>query len=357
MSRRFPVWPFSCSLRLTGELLLGFALWQVVSAAQAQVVVARPYWGVIDEELSYAVACRTLAEARKIHAEAYSIELDNWKKYVDVYWDRRRRWEAEYRERHPDEWKVEKKRQERMKELVNDQYQRVLNNDTTRVCNWILRELANSVASFQYISGKNSAPRDIDIKLTEDDLKHIRLTDGSGKANFAANQDSPLSGEWPILFQAPGFERARKSYEAAVNEVLSAGKLTYDSHTKLMEAIDGLYAALNVAYPEDTRKVWKVYEEYQGLKDVVGARAGNLHMATIRNDASLITGSLSFKGDSLFGLLQHMYRHGLKFASPNPGDKEAYDRLFVNLRQMYVLIGQEQPGAGVQQGKADGAKK
>jgi hypothetical protein len=343
---------FSLSvLRLTGGLVLCAALWLVARQACAQeVIVARPYWYVVDQRLSYALACRTLAEARKINAEAYSLELDNWKKEVDVYWDRRRRWEEEYKRLHPDEWAVEKKRQERMYELVMEQHDRVLRGDVTRTVNWLQQEMSNSVMSFQYISGKNAAPTDVDCKLTPEDLKRIQLTDGGrngGKLHFSAGEENVLLPEWPVLLLAPAFDDARSNYEstqkAVAAEVKKNRKFSYQNRADLINATEKFYDAMNGYYTKDKIQDTRVSVEYSKVKRTVDMLAGNAIRAATLNDTSVFDGRLSFKGDSLFGLLQHMYRNGLEFDKPKPGGEGTYKRLFENLRQIYIKIGQDAP--------------
>jgi hypothetical protein len=347
MSKRLAGRFSSSALRWAGGVFLGVALCQ--SAAQAQVVVARPYWWCIDDRLSYALACRTLAEARVINAKAYSMELDNWKKYVEVYWDRRHIWEAEFRKRYPEEWKVEEERQKRMTKYVTDQYQWVLKGDTTRASNWILRELANSVVSFQSVSGKTPIQPEIDCKLTAQDLKLIRLTDRgrNGKAlEFAVSDDNVLLPPWPFVLLAPAFDKARENYErtqkAVVDELKTTHKFTYQNHEDLVTAIEKLYTALGVAYPEEDRKKdTRMWGDYRAAKQAIDILASNATRAGIINDVSAIEGHLSFKGDSLFALVQHMYRNGLEFAPPQRGKaaEGAYIKLFQGLRQIYVGIG------------------
>jgi hypothetical protein len=316
---------------------------------------------------AYGQMHESLAVARKIHAEAYSLELDNWVKYVKCYWERRRLYEAEYRRLHPLEWDVEKERQARMTQLVNEQYQRVLRGDTTRVCNWILRELANSVVSYQCVSGRSPNQPETDCQLMDQDLRFILLTDGGrgGKPLvFAANEKSPLLPPWPFLLLAPDFDKAREHYEqvqkAVVEEIKTTHKFSHENHTDLIAAIEKLYAALEVAYPKENREgKTKVYADYRVAKQAVDMLAANVHRAATLNDASVIDGQLCFKGNSLFALVQHMYKNGLEFAprKPGTGGELTYQKLFTGLRQIYVRIGPDDRAAAGQPPKAMEAKQ
>jgi hypothetical protein len=362
MSKRLAGRFSSSSLRCVGGMLLGVALWQVAAPAQAAYVVVRPYWWVVDERLSYALACKTLAEARVIHAQAYSMELDNWRKYVEVYWQRRHIYEAEYHRLHPLEWDVEKERQERMKQLVDEQYQRVLRTDTTRACDWILKELANSVVSFQSVNGKSPLQPGIDCQLTKQDLNHIMLTDRGrgGKALvFAASDANVLLPPWPFCLLAPEFDKARANYErtqkAVVDEIKTTHKFTYKNRSDLIGAVEELYTALDAAYPKETHGG----SDYFAAKNAIKSLAGNVNRAAILNDVSVISGQLRFTGDSLFALVQHMYRNGLEFAPPKrgTGGEQTYQKLFNGLRQIYVRIGQDDHAAAAQPRKAMEAKQ
>jgi hypothetical protein len=369
MSRRISGRFCWASLRLVAGLFLGMAVWQAAAPVAAQVVVAQPYWWCFDERVSYAVACKTLAEARVINAKAYSMELDNWLKHAQIYWERRRLYEAEYRRLHPEEWKVEEERQKRMTQLVMDQYQRVLRGDTTRASNWVLREMANSLGSFQSVSGKSTIQSDFDSKLTKEDLKNIRLTDRGRNGKplfFAPSADNVLLPPWPVLLLAPEFDKARENYErtqkAVADDVKATGKFSHKNHTDLIDAVERLYTALNSVYPEEKRKDTKVYEtEYRPAKQAIDVLSGNVTRAVIINDASVLDGQLQFKGDSLFALVQHMYEHGLEFAPPQRGTaaEATYMKVFTGLRQIYARIAKDDrkgPDAKQERDNGDGAR-
>jgi hypothetical protein len=72
------------------------------------------------------------------------------------------------------------------------------------------------------------------------------------------------------------------------------------------------------------------------------------------HDSRILDGGLSFQGDSLVGLLQHMYQAGLEFAPPEPGGEGVYKALFQNLRALYMTIGPDRAAADVRPAQ-DGA--
>ena len=58
----------------------------------------------------------------------------------------------------------------------------------------------------------------------------------------------------------------------------------------------------------------------------------------------LLSGGLRFQGDTVIRLLEHMYKNGFEFASPEPGGEGVYKNLFQSLRSLYVSIGPEPTG-------------
>jgi hypothetical protein len=66
------------------------------------------------------------------------------------------------------------------------------------------------------------------------------------------------------------------------------------------------------------------------------------------HDSYLLGGGLRFQGDSVVGLIQHMYQTGSEFAPPNAGGEGVYKSLFQSLRTLYLNIGPDQSPAEVQ---------
>ena len=91
-------------------VLIGFALGLSAMVgqrlAQAQTVYLPPAAGAtaasaeIHAQASYLVGMgyfvESAAMARKIHAEAAAMEIDNWVKYTKAYWERKAIWEREW---------------------------------------------------------------------------------------------------------------------------------------------------------------------------------------------------------------------------------------------------------------------
>ena len=106
-----------------------------------------------------------------------------------------------------------------------------------------------------------------------------------------------------------------------------------------MQDINGLFVALEAAYPTERRKTPAEFLDYEAGKRFVQTLLAAAHRAIDINDASVFSGGLRFQGESLLALIQHMYQNGLEFAPPEPGGEGVYKTLFQNLRALYISMG------------------
>jgi len=375
VSRHIPSRFSSSALRWAVGLLSCVASWHAaasIGAAPAQaavVVVRRPMWDNIDAQLAYAHMIRTLAEARDINAQAVAKEIQNSVDYVNAFYARRHIYEEEYRKKHPDELAREDKRQERMQKRL-DQYQAIIgggDRSRTLMLNWLLQELSSSVSSLQWVlGGKSPLQPEVELKLTHPDLQRIWLTDGGREGSrlvFAAGDGKVFLPPWPLALRRPKCDAARDDFDrardAVEKEIKATGKVSYESQTKLMQAVMGLYAALDAAYPAEKRKDSREFSDYAAGKACIETLMAATHRAISINDPSAFIPQPRFEGDSLFGLIQYMNRNGLKFATPprSVDAKGVYEKLFQNLRMMYKQIGQDKPQAAAQQRDATEANQ
>jgi len=363
IARRFS----SLAIRLAAGVLSCTVSWHAV-AAFGQTALGDQ----IRAEARYIDACARMrlaaSEARRIDAEAFALEIDNSVAYVKAYYDRRHLYEAEWRRRNPDAITLENQRQANLKLRAEKHYQAVMRGSdrgVTDMSNWLLRELSNSVVSYQYLfAGKSALQPETDLKLTDRDLQLIRLTDGGREGSrlvFAAGDGKVLLPKWPLALRGHECDAARDNYErardAVVKEIQTTGKISYEAQTELMQAVNGLYAALKAAYPKEKLNDQREFLVYAAGKRYVQTLVAAAHRAITINDASVFSSQLRFQGNSLFGLIQHMHRNGLEFAPPEPGGEGNYRTLFENLRTMYINIGREQPAADAQQRNANDANQ
>jgi hypothetical protein len=320
----------------------------------------------IQAEASYVASCgdlvKSAAWARKVNAEAVALEIQNSISYVDAYFKRRelnRTWRAK---ENPNYLESEKRRQEVLKRRVETQYQDLLRGDVTSPLNWLLRELSDPVVAYHYLpAGQTLVHASLDRAITPRDLEQIRLTDGGSKASrlvFAAADGKPLERHWPIGLRGPECALARENYQRAMDEVVAEikqkGPASYESQTKAMQSVNALFVALDDAYPKERRKDPAEFLTYATAKRYLQSLLATTHRVLNAHDARLLDGGLSFQGDSLVGLLQHMYQAGLEFAPPEPGGEGVYKTLFQNLRALYMIIGPDRAAADVKPAQ-DGA--
>ncbi len=334
---------------------IGVCLPLVTLSVAASAFAATPLSDQIEAEAMYVAAqgymVKRVAEARKINAEAVALEIQNSISYVDAYFKRRelnRQWRAK---ENPNYLESEKYRQDVLKRRVEQQYQDVMRGDLTNTLNWLLRELSRPVVSYQYmLGGKSLVLPEIDAKLTARDLQLIRLTDGGGKASrlvFAAADGNVLLPHWPFSLRGDGCAAVRDNFErtrdAVVKEIQEKGKIGYENQSKLMQAINELFVALEAAYPSERRKTPAEFLDYAVGKRFLQTLLAAAHRAIAIDDPSVFSGSLRFEGESLLRLIHHMYQNGLEFAPPEAGGEGVYKSLFQNLRALYVSMAQERP--------------
>lgn len=309
----------------------------------------------IQAEASYVAAygdmVESIATARKINAQAVALEIQNSVAYVDAYFKRRelnRQWRAK---ENPNYLESEKKRQVVLKRRVEEQYQDLLRGDVTKTLNWLLRELAGPMVASRYLPPEQSlAHTQLDQTLTSRDLEQIRLTDGGGSASrlvFAAADGKVLQTAWPLGLRGPECAAARETFEhtrdGVINEIHEKGQASHESQTKLLQDVNGLFVALENAYPKQRRQNPSEFLTYGAAKRFLQSTLAASHRAITTTDPRVLGGGLRFQGDSVVGLLEHMYQGGLEFAPPEPGGEGVYANLFQNMRTLYTKIGSEQP--------------
>ncbi len=325
----------------------------------------------IEAEAQYVAASgrmsHSVAEARKIHAEAAALEIQNSIDYVKAYFERRRLNQEEWAKAHPNEMQCEKHRQGVQKQTVEDQYQRVMRGDVTNTLNWLLKELSRPVVSYQYLLGaKSVAQPELDAKLTARDLQMIRLTDGGRAGNrldFPADKGEVLVPDWPLGLRSDKCKIAREKFEQTRKDIITEMQknrtLSPKTQDQLMVDVNALFVALDNAYPIEHRDdSAATIADYGASHRFLLALLASAHRVATLNDPSVFDRRLRFQGDSLLALVQHMYQNGLEFAPPKPGAEGVYKTLFQNLRALYISMGEERShAANGQEGAAGRAEK
>ena len=242
---------------------------------------------------------------------------------MKAYYERRHIYEEEWRKKHPDQWTLESKRQEKIKKRVDQQYQYIMNHgdrSMTDMLNWLLQELSNSTTSLQYVfDAKSPLQPEADLKLTEQELGKIRLTDGGHEGSrmvFAAGDGKVLLPKWPVGLRGHECDAARDNFDqardAVVKDVHATHKVSSESQDQLIQAVNGLFVALDAAYPGNVRDDSSKFKDYWVAKGFTKSLLAAANRAIDVNDPSVFSDGLRFQGDSLFALVEHMHRNGLQ---------------------------------------------
>ena len=341
--------------------------------AVAQPIVERghiwlpPSWGatplstVIHAQASYLASAGYFLEqeaiARRHHALAAKQEMENALQWVDTYFEMRQRNRAWRALERPNHLVREKKHQESLRDQIENHLQNSLKNDLTGKINWLLNELSGPSLAYQYQAGdKTLAGSNLDQDLGPRDVGHLRLTDGGHagghKLIFRPDDAKVLRTDWPRALRGPEFKAVCDHFErtrdAALEELKTAGKLSWEREQALIEAIDRVTARFNEVYTREARLLRQFERpgtystEYKVAQRFLQSLAAGVFRAISTNDRSVFDGSYKFTGDSVVDLIHHMYQNGLEFAPPESGDEGVYKKLYFTMRELYLSLAPEQ---------------
>jgi len=362
--------------RLLVRLGVGIGCWLAVwpaqrCLAQREHIILPSHWGRHGgTPLSYAIEAQaslvaaqgdfleSVAIARKIHAEAYALEIQNSVEEVKAYFERRRINRAavlEEKGNRPDIIRAKKRKaaEEYMKKDLHD----LLNQaDVSKPLNWLLAELCGPTMAVQYQAGSEALP-ELSERLSEEAKAQIWLTDGGSAGSrllFRLSDGKALDTPWPPGLRRQQFDPHRTEFEAArdelVKEIEADGRVTEETRNRLILATNQLLVTLEKAFQD--RQEPSVFLEYNASKQYLRSLVAQVNRAISTNDRSVFTGALRFQGNTLSELIQHMYQSGLVFAPHAEGGERVYRNLVQSLRNLYVNL-----SAGRAGGSGDQAEK
>lgn len=322
-----------------------------------------PYFAVTSRVYAQADLIRAQGDAavsyglaRNLHAEAYSKELDNWKKELRIYWERKSLAEQKKLE-------LDHVQQIARMKYLNDRkwqnsrvWDRLKNHPelsetnirTGKALNFLLARLAASSLPYQFdrkatrYSEQALQQLDLDHKL----LSHFTLAQGPFK--FTANQsvDSAIS-LWPYILRWDEFQPSRAAFEQAravvVRESEETGQESVDSirrmETALLQLTNEYHASPKVAQWVKQRNRYTHF--YSGDRFLQELDREILQLEK-SGDIRPLRGNRAYDpnvdGDNVVSLLCFMNRNGVEFAKPKPGSEFAYHNLFVMMRGLYLTV-------------------
>jgi hypothetical protein len=296
----------------------------------------------------------SVAIARRIHADAYALEIQNAVEEVKAYFERRRmNREIVLQEKGNRPDIIRDKTQKAMETYVKrDLHDLLKQTDPTKQLNWLLAELCGPTMAVQYLGGSEALP-DLNERLTDDAKAQIWLTDGGragSRLEFRLGEGKALDTPWPAGLRRERFDPLRAEFEAArdelVKEVEATGRVSEPTRDRLIMATNGLLVTLEEVFPSAERQESSVFLEYHAAKQYLRSLVAQVNRAVSTNDRSVFSGSLRFQGNTILELIQHMYQSGLVFASPKEGGERIYRNLVQSLRNVYVNLPNVRPQAG-----------
>ena len=173
---------------------------------------ATPLSTVIDAQARYLVAygdcLESLAIARKIHAEAYQIELHNWVDEVDAYFKRRELNRLWRRKENPDYVEHEARRQRALDRQVREQFEHFAESDLAGRLNWLLMKLSGPTIGVRRLDKNQSRSISaLDRGISDEAKYRLWITDGgrAGSQLLCRLSDGQvLKTPWP-----PGLRRSQ----------------------------------------------------------------------------------------------------------------------------------------------------
>ncbi|PQO26490.1 hypothetical protein [Blastopirellula marina] len=295
-------------------------------------------------------------EARKIAAEAYSQELDNALKEVEIYFERRAARDANVLKNHLDE--ADKRKEKALRRIVDHPELTGEGMSNGKSLNTLKDALRPTVLSYQYLQGDDpkieqliaqfDLPLDVKTKIR---LRFMNVRGESGVFSAGSGRLNTFDW-WPYLLRDEKFKASRDEIQRLLVQVQenASGETAIDNAS--IEALEQASLAL-------ADEFLKAYDPKEMAKSGIDKfrmyRAAEMHlqsmMLAIRRlkNVGKANGALNITrydpntdGRNLATLLAYMARNGVEFAPPEPGDEDAYHTLFEMAKNLYVVASSEE---------------
>jgi hypothetical protein len=305
--------------------------------------------GVASAESIYSVASINYAQARALHAEAYSKELDNILKRVETAWERRKVYEVKRME-------IDYLRQIRRSKYLDDQkwdnsrtWERLKNHPelshdkiaTGEALNFLLNKLAAGLLPYEFDARDPEYQKNVQHWLVIDptELNHINLK--MENTFFVASSSGDAEGiKWPQII---GWKEFKSLCEEFEKQRAAIRALSETSEAIPPESIDRLYQTLMDLERVllDDAEVKRRVTQYRLFTDQYRCR---VFIKRLRDEVNFAasTGRLrphmryepSIDGANLISLLTFMSRNGVRFDSASTGYVSTYYELFNKMRAL-----------------------
>ncbi len=302
------------------------------------------------------------AEARKTIAEAVDLELDNWKKHVAVYFDRRELNETG------------KMRLRDLYDIRQDQTLHFKDTAARRRYEYIARHSGTSGgdvknlgflnelfvgtplgygASLDELFGANG-PTDR-WRLTPEMLHHLRVRSRNSNGVWMEFRlDTPnasaMEMEWPVFFRQTDFDDIRSKIESLNEAIVHESNPT--AQLQMAAELSDAFAALAQDFfrffgksPDRGRLHRMEPDKYRQLaraEDFLHQKKREIE-ALVENPQAVLGITSNFipdiHGRDAGTLIAWMNSRGMTFAKPKVGEEAAYQKLYTMMHELYALSG------------------
>lgn len=304
------------------------------------------------------------AMARKKMAEAVDMELDNWKKHVTTYYERRSenmrgqmKKKELYQARADQILKFRDNRLRRMYESIKNHPERGGGQNVANL-NFLLDRFVGTPLGYGYriedIQGNDSIGDRWD--LNPEILHQLQVktsSRGQGSLVFRLDEPKPIGFEWPGYFLDPQYDAFRETVESLSEEL---GRTTNPkTQLRIVNDLDNAFAALSQHFyqtfsPQQFRLSKDKTELRRQLRADQFLDQKHTELALFReNPGRAIELTSRFNpvvdGKNAATLVTWMNRNGMQFASPEPGDEASYNAVMLMMLELYSLLGEPIQGS------------
>ena len=213
-----------------------------------------------------------IADARKKIAEAVDLELDNWKKHVIVYFERREE-NMRSKMRRKDLYDVAADQTLRLRDTAArrryeymKRHPRLVGRGTNTNLNFMLEQFVGTPIGYGIPLEEVfvSNPRHKQWMLDDYSLRQLKVKQGAGMdaIEFRLNQPTPIAFDWPDVLQDDAFAKYRKEVKR-INSIVAKldeydGDVRMAMHRRAAERMQRVFAMMSrdffQLYPDDGRR-------------------------------------------------------------------------------------------------------
>lgn len=314
-----------------------------------------------DAYARYAEGNYYYAEARKKIAEAVSMELDNYLKYAETYYNRRIERERSkleiaeiYEERKDKYGEYRKNAKERLlKAILTDRERNAGSGQSDVALNKLLYALAETPVAYGIDLGDSISNQvESRMKLSPSDLRLIQIkSPGSQKQTVSLTQKAGMDlSWWPDHLRQDTFaterNRLHEAMQAANRFAGVEGQMDFEVLNELNLAFAGLSQKYMKMYPPSRKKQLSTAETLQYIRtdDFLTRLFQDIQRMRDTGRVDVMGNSKPFDPDrdgaNAATLATWMLRNGVSFGPPLKGNESAYSRVFSNFADLYGLVGQ-----------------